>query len=133
MAEKEAFSGWCILELMGHRRLGGYLTEQEIAGAAFIRIDVPGEDSQPVASQFYAPGAVYCIMPTTEELARAVAIRNQPTPVQRWELPAPKEERRADGWMSEADVEREYALCMSETDDDDEDDEDDEDDDEETT
>lgn len=38
---RESFTGWAILELMGHRRLGGYLSEQEIAGAAFIRIDVP--------------------------------------------------------------------------------------------
>ena len=41
--ERKAFEGWAILELMGHRRLGGLVTEQEIAGAAFLRIDVPGE------------------------------------------------------------------------------------------
>ena len=28
----------------------------------------------------------------TEELARAVALRNQPRPVERWELPAPKDD-----------------------------------------
>jgi hypothetical protein len=39
--ETPTFEGWAILELMGHRRLGGYLREQDVAGAAFIRIDVP--------------------------------------------------------------------------------------------
>lgn len=83
----DVFAGWAILELMGHRRLAGYLSAQEIAGGAFLRIDVPGEDG-PTATQFYSPAAVYCITPTTEEIARAVAKRNQPEPVQRWELPS---------------------------------------------
>jgi hypothetical protein len=40
MAE-QSFEGWAILELMGHRRLGGYVTEQQVGGVAFVRIDVP--------------------------------------------------------------------------------------------
>lgn len=95
MTEQEAspLRFWAVLELMGHRRLAGYLTEQEVAGAAFIRIDVPGDEGA-TATQFYAPAAVYCITPTTEEIARAVAKRDRPEPVSRWELPAPKAEAR---------------------------------------
>lgn len=89
MSEQSApFEGWAILELMGHRKLAGMLSEQEIAGGAFLRIDIPGADGQPAATQFYAPAAVYAITPTTEEIARAVAAYHQPTPVTRWELPA---------------------------------------------
>jgi hypothetical protein len=98
----ESFEGWAILELMGHRRLAGFLREQEIAGAAFIRIDVPGEDG-PAASQFYAPAAVYCITPTTEVVARQVAKLNVPEPVHRWELPAPKEPAKYGGPYSDRD------------------------------
>jgi len=89
------FEGWCILELMGHRRLGGHVREQEIAGAGFLRIDVPGTVGEPeiVATQFYPPSSVYCLTPTTEEVARAVAKGNRPAPVHRWELPAPVAER----------------------------------------
>lgn len=36
-----AFEGWAILELMGHRRLGGYVTEVELAGHGMLRLDVP--------------------------------------------------------------------------------------------
>ncbi len=79
------FEGWVILELMGHRRLAGYLKEQELAGSGFLRLDIP---ARPASTQFYAPGAVYCITPTTEEIARAFAAQCQPAPVQRWELPA---------------------------------------------
>ena len=89
---KETFEGHCILELMGHRKLGGYVKEQEIAGHGFLRIDIPGPDGAAIATQFYSPSAVYAITPTTEEMARAVATRYQPEPVQRWELPPPREE-----------------------------------------
>lgn len=91
---KSAIIGWAILELMGHRRLAGYVREQELAGTGFIRIDVPGREGEPVATQFYSPSSVYCLTPTTEAMARAIAIRDQPAPVQRWELalPAPRPE-----------------------------------------
>lgn len=94
--EATPFAEWVIIELFGHRRLGGYLTEQEIAGQGFLRLDVPGDRLEeagepttiiPAASQLYNPKSVYCITPTTEDLARAVARSNRPAPVQRWELP----------------------------------------------
>ena len=91
--KKPVWEGWAILELMGHRRLGGYVAPAEIAGSAFLRIDVPGpigEQSPPEATQFYSSGAIYCLTPVTEAMARAVAAGNQPQPVQRWELPPAK-------------------------------------------
>ncbi len=97
--EAPVFEGWAILELMGHRKLGGYVREQNVAGAGFIRIDVPGKDGN-VATQFYAPGALYCLTPVTEDIARRFAVGVQPEPVTRWELPparGPSAEReRAD-------------------------------------
>ncbi len=86
MNEAPVFEGWAILELMGHRKLGGYVREQNVAGAGFIRIDVPGKDGT-VATQFYAPGALYCLTPVTEDIARRFAVGVQPEPVTRWELP----------------------------------------------
>jgi len=42
MSETETtYEGWAILELMGHRRLAGYVRETELAGAGVIRLDVP--------------------------------------------------------------------------------------------
>lgn len=85
----EPFAEWVIIELLGHRRLAGYLTEQEIAGASFLRLDVPAD---PPVTQYYAPGSVYAITPTTEEIARAVARGSRPSPVRRWELEPAKED-----------------------------------------
>lgn len=101
---EERFEGWVILELMGHRRLGGYLREQELAGAAFLRLDIPGVDGLPAATQFYGGAAVYCITPTTEEVATLCARANRPAPVQRWELPAAKAEDLEDLGPQDPDV-----------------------------
>jgi hypothetical protein len=88
--EPDGFVGWAIVELMGHRRLAGWLTEQEIAGRGFLRLDIPGEptNTEPAATQLYNPASVYAITPTTEVMARAVATKSRPEPVHRWELPA---------------------------------------------
>jgi hypothetical protein len=75
---------------MGHRRLGGYLREQEIAGHSFLRIDIPGPSGD--TTQFYQPAAVYGITPTTEAIARGLAQSQQPEPVHRWELPPARAE-----------------------------------------
>jgi hypothetical protein len=86
-----AFEGWAVVELMGHRRLAGLVSEQQIAGAAFLRLDVHGAEAE-VVTQFYAPAAVYCITPTTEEIARKLGDKARPQPVTRYEL----EPRRAE-------------------------------------
>lgn len=106
MAEENAI-GWAILELMGHRKLGGFVREVELAGGKFLRIDVPGpgvitiEGDEPdvartngqnpsgpwQASQFYAPGAVYCITPCAAAVAIQFAKSCRVEPVTRWELP----------------------------------------------
>lgn len=92
MMSDEKYAGWVILELMGHRRLGGYLTEQEIGGGVLLRLDVPAVDGRPAATQLYGIQSVYCITPTTEEVATLCARSSQRAPVQRWELPAAKPE-----------------------------------------
>ena len=104
--ENETFEGWCILELMGHRKLAGYVGEQEIAGAAFLRLDVfDGEQShEPVVTQFYSASSVYCVTPTTEEIARKLGARSTPRPVARYELePPPKPPEYASSFDPEDD------------------------------
>jgi hypothetical protein len=93
VTDELTFEGWAILELMGHRRLAGHVREVVIAGAGFLRLDVPSLDAEdpPVATQFYPPSAVYCLTPTTEDIARRMGARARPEPVTRWELPAPPE------------------------------------------
>lgn len=104
----EQVIGWAILELMGHRRLAGYVSEATLAGGSFLAIDIclpddgdrsDGQDTfvdpddhdcplKRIATQFYSPQSVYAITPTSRDTCLQVAQRNQPAPVARWELPA---------------------------------------------
>lgn len=82
---------WAILELMGHRRLGGKVTEEEHFGAKMCRIDIPQElvaDDAPMVTQYYGGGAIYCMTPCSEAAARIAAKMSRPEPVHSWELPA---------------------------------------------
>lgn len=85
-----AYEGWAIVELMGHRRLGGRVGEAEAYGAKLLRLDVPktGTSDEWIATQFYGGSAIYCVTPCDEETARRVAASNQPAPVHHWQLPA---------------------------------------------
>jgi hypothetical protein len=83
----DSFEQWAILELMGHVRLAGKVTEEEHFGAKLGRIDIPNSDG--FTTQWFSGGSIYRLTPTTEDIARGVALRNQPEPVHRWELPAP--------------------------------------------
>ena len=87
MTEQATFEGWVVLELMGHRRLAGHLKEEQVGGTSFLRLDVEDELGEAIATQFYSPSAVYCITPTTKDLAVRFAQNRFEGPVQRWELP----------------------------------------------
>ena len=72
------FESWAIVEIMGHKRFAGLVTEQSIGGTSFVRIDVPevttdGGTALPAFSKLFGAQAVYCISPCTEETARAFA------------------------------------------------------------
>jgi hypothetical protein len=89
---EDSFKTWGILELMGHRKMCGEISEQQIGGAGMVRIDVPNPKGEPVLTQYYSPQAVYCITPTTEEIARSMAARMDTTPPAVWGyLPQPEE------------------------------------------
>ena len=89
-----AFEGWAIVELFGHRRVAGRVSETEIAGAKLLRIDVPGDGADDFCTQFIGGAAIYCLTPTGEKEARAVAASTRPAPVTRFELPVPPSARR---------------------------------------
>lgn len=75
--------GWAILELLGHRREVGHLSEEEVAGRTFLRLATPLWDDErqdwPPSIEgadpahrviFISTGAIYAITPTTEQAVR---------------------------------------------------------------
>ena len=95
---KDDFGMWAVLELMGHVRMAGFVTEENLFGGKIGRIDIPGESGEAI-TQYFGGHTIYRLTPVSEEVARMFAERNRPRPVQVYELqlPAPstaEEERR---------------------------------------
>lgn len=78
---------WAIVELMGHVRLAGRLTEEERFGSKLGRLDIPTADGGFV-TKLFGGSSVYAVTFVNEGAARAVALRSQVQPVHSWELPA---------------------------------------------
>lgn len=76
---------WCIIELFGHQKMAGLVSEQQVAGANMVRVDVPETSLQANFTRFLNPSAIYAINPTTEELARGMAEKIQTKPIASWD------------------------------------------------
>ncbi len=80
------YTGFAVVEIMGHRRLAGRISDALVAGAPMLRIDVPDAKTKDLTTHFFAPHALYAIHPCTEDTARRVASLYRPEPVAEWDL-----------------------------------------------
>ena len=81
------FEQWSLVELMGHQRIAGLVTEMSIAGANFLRVDVPNLNGIGFAfTRFYGAGAVYCISPVDKQIATGLAAKCSERPVTIYDL-----------------------------------------------
>lgn len=86
MAEQQTFEQWAIVELFGHQRIAGRVTEQAIGGCSFIRVDVPAAAKEQAFTKLFGQGAIYAITFTDEAAATIMAGAIQARPVDTWEL-----------------------------------------------
>ncbi len=82
----ETFRGWCVVELMGHVTLAGYVSEQEIGGSALLRIDVPETEAGPAFTKMVGTGSIYGITPVDEETVMTICSQGAQKPFASWEL-----------------------------------------------
>jgi hypothetical protein len=71
--QRKGIDTWAVVEIMGHKRIAGHVTEEPIAGTNMLRIDVPAVDGRPAYTVYHGGSAIYGITPCTEELARRAA------------------------------------------------------------
>lgn len=109
----DSFEIWAVVELMGHVRMAGKVSEEERFGAKMGRIEIPHRETCGMCSgqtteflqankctacggrgyhdtwttQYFAGSAIYRISPVAEELARAVAAANKAAPINPYEMP----------------------------------------------
>lgn len=84
MSEKEqqGFSEYAIVEIMGHQRIAGRVTEQVIGGCSFVRVDVPDlpDKGRQGFTKLFGQSAIYAITFVDEGIARRAAesFRSEP-------------------------------------------------------
>ncbi|MDD2657785.1 MAG: hypothetical protein PHD04_03970 [Candidatus Pacebacteria bacterium] len=59
------FDEWAIIDLFGHQKIAGRVSEQQIGGASFVRVDVPLEPpfTKLFGAQDHDEGGSGCIDP----------------------------------------------------------------------
>lgn len=95
MSEPAKFDEWAIVEVMGHQRYAGKVTEQAIGGCNFVRVDVPRIDqSTPdraditqAFTKLLGQASIFAITPVSEAVARHVAASIRAAPVHVYDLP----------------------------------------------
>lgn len=92
--KQETFDAWCLVELFGHAKLAGKVSEANIAGGVLLRVDVPeievesnGKVEKVAAyTKFYGTNAIYSLTVTTQETCEAFLRHHRPKPVMAYEL-----------------------------------------------
>lgn len=90
--QNEKFEAWALVELFGHQRIAGRVTEQAIGGCNFLRVDVPALPDLPGYTRLFGQGAIYGITITTEDIATKLAANMRAKPIQPYDI-APPERR----------------------------------------
>lgn len=84
--KENTFKLWAIVELFGHQKMAGHVTEQSLGVATFLRIDVPETPTVPAFTRILNPSAIYAINPVTEEVARITAQQLEQSPINSWDV-----------------------------------------------
>ena len=86
MSEDTKFEHWALVELMGHQRIAGLVSEVAVAGKGMIRVDVPDARGETLFTRFYSPDAVYCVSPTDKQIAIGLALKCASRPMNIYDL-----------------------------------------------
>lgn len=86
MDVQDKFETYAIVELFGFAKIAGKCSEQNIAGANMLRVDVPETDKNPAFTRFLGHASIYAINPVTEEVATHWAKMLQVAPINVWDV-----------------------------------------------
>ena len=81
---------WAVVELMGHVKTAGQVTEETHFGTVLGRLDVPEIGDKPANTFFFGGASIFRITPCTEEVARLVLQQNFQAPIVADQLPRPR-------------------------------------------
>jgi hypothetical protein len=133
--KQAAFEGWAVIELFGHAREVGYVTTEAYGSAVLFRVDTPElperefvlehpeytlpdekwtpagakvkRSAVPAKTRLIGPGAVYSIIPCTEQTARRAIENAVRRPLILLELPESKQSALLSAETEEIEEEQE--------------------------
>lgn len=100
---------YAVVEMLGHRKIAGKISESEIGGSTLLRVDVFNGDGEVDRTEYIGVGSIYCLTIVKEDVARAVAKNYTPKPSFAYDLPTTvRALPSADGDYEEADYDEDY-------------------------
>lgn len=81
---QDKFEQWAILELFGHSRIVGKVSEQVLGGCTFVRVDVPESEGHQPYTKLFGQGAIYAMSFVDEETALGAVKMMRTRPVDVW-------------------------------------------------
>ena len=86
MTEDSKFEEWAIVDVMGHQRYVGLVSEQVVAGQGFVRVDIPETDEVKGWTKLIGTSSIYAITPVDKDIALSMAARSKAKPVEVYQL-----------------------------------------------
>lgn len=77
---------YAVVEMMGHRKVIGKVTESEIGTGSLLKVTVLGKDGDPDRTEYIGIASIYCLTIVTEETARQAAAACSPEPTFAWQV-----------------------------------------------
>src|SRR5579864_217776 len=76
---------WALVELFGHQRIVGYLSQQTFGTGVLFRVDVPdllkdGKATRKGFTRYFGLSAIYSITPCSEDVVRSLLPNIDGTP-----------------------------------------------------
>lgn len=90
--DAQKFEQWALVELFGHQRIAGRVSEQTIGGCSFVRVDVPeltaaeGKPATQALTKLFGQGAIYGITFMDEAAAMVFVRQLRAQPIDEWSL-----------------------------------------------
>ena len=91
MSTENGFKSWAIVELFGHTKLAGEVSDGAIGGCSFVRIDIPEVGQNAAHTKFLGQGSIYAITPVSREIAVKMAEKLNAKPVQVYDILPPRQ------------------------------------------
>jgi hypothetical protein len=82
MTQETIFDQWAIVEVFGHSRYAGRVTEEKIGSVSFVRVDVPAVKDFAAFTKLLGGSSIFAITPVAEDVARKAAEQFRSRPVE---------------------------------------------------